>query len=716
MATISVIVGATGSTTPITSYDSTRWNLGTLIKQFTGASPTDRYIGPHKTALARPFEESTAFQLLHLDSFSWSSRYDWVFGLESSAAASATRRIMAYQYDRNTSSYSWLGFITVTLNTSTAHTLRGFKMSYYTHSTGTVDVSGTTVNGTSTLFQDQRIAVGARIGFGTTDPTQVTQWYYISGITNNTTLTITLSAGIISAGTSYVIEELRSVITTSNATVANGGLFVTKGITINDFTPVGTTIAASAAGTDNLKLTYWLKDITPTITNTAPGGAAIDSNTQTNFNGLTHSLFVLDTNNRCYRYNLRANNTIASGVMSVTSSNIVTTGVQAHTGTLGQVNNGIIKTVNHGSGNGVKSLYYITTTRFYRADVNNITQGNITWQSDNRTEVPPGGVNTQPTTSLLQQLEYDSITDRFIAMTTNATAFRSYYTQYPTNSGDQFEYSLFNDFKLFDGSTTDLNSVALPFNTNSTSMICTTNNGITHILRLGTAVIGQHALFAVPIAAHWDFASTTNQVAISPAISTPNNSKFYKISVNTTNSLGTGQFFTPLNDVRFFYRTSGISDNSGLWNSITPSGELSITGTSQIQFRFEFQMLGQVYGIPARLHDFVVTYEDESTLSNYQPSVTYSDETNKRFAWRFATSFGTTVPALRVRLYDAVSGGLLVDDNTSSPTGTFQESTDDGVSWSAWTDADKTNNTTYLRYQPASLADNIKVRALLTQN
>jgi hypothetical protein len=153
-----------------------------------------------------------------------------------------------------------------------------------------------------------------------------------------------------------------------------------------------------------------------------------------------------------------------------------------------------------------------------------------------------------------------------------------------------------------------------------------------------------------------------------------------------------------------------------LWNSITPSGELSITGTSQIQFRFEFQMLGQVYGIPARLHDFVVTYEDESTLSNYQPSVTYSDETNKRFAWRFATSFGTTVPALRVRLYDAVSGGLLVDDNTSSPTGTFQESTDDGVSWSAWTDADKTNNTTYLRYQPASLADNIKVRALLTQN
>jgi hypothetical protein len=75
--------------------------LGSLIKQFTGSQSTDNFIGPIKIAQARPFEESTAFQLLMIDAISWSSRYDWVFGIENLATAVATRRIMAYLYDRN---------------------------------------------------------------------------------------------------------------------------------------------------------------------------------------------------------------------------------------------------------------------------------------------------------------------------------------------------------------------------------------------------------------------------------------------------------------------------------------------------------------------------------------------------------------------------------------------------------------------------------------
>jgi hypothetical protein len=69
-----------------------------------------------------------------------------------------------------------------------------------------------------------------------------------------------------------------------------------------------------------------------------------------------------------------------------------------------------------------------------------------------------------------------------------------------------------------------------------------------------------------------------------------------------------------------------------------------------------------------------------------------------------------------VRLYDAVSNSLLVDDETATPTGTFEQSTDLGLNWTAWTNADKTNENTYIRYTPLSLGDNIKVRALLTLN
>ena len=126
-------------------------------------------------------------------------------------------------------------------------------------------------------------------------------------------------------------------------------------------------------------------------------------------------------------------------------------------------------------------------------------------------------------------------------------------------------------------------------------------------------------------------------------------------------------------------------------------------------------MLGNCTGIPARINGLTLIYDDLSNDSHYQPSVNFSSTTSKQFAWRFSTAFGSTVPTLRIRLYDAVTGGLLVDDNSAAPTGTWEKSTD-AVSFVAWTNADKGNETTYLRYTPLSLADSIKVRALLTLN
>lgn len=714
MAKLSISISATGSTTLISSYDQNKWSLGTLIKQYTGPTTTDNFIGPYKVAQARPFEEQSGVQLLHIDGFAWSSRYDWIFGIENLSTAVATRRILSYIYDRETSSYVYKGFIWVTLNTSTANTTRGFKMTYYTYTTGTVAVSTTSVSGTNTLFQTQRIGVGSRIGFGTTDPTQVTQWYYISSISSDTSLSISLSAGTIPSGTSYVIEELRPVIVTTNSTLTNGGVYVAKGISFDDFTQMSTLIAASAGSTDNLKLVYWFKDAA-TVTNTISVGGAVDGTVQRDTNGLTHSLYVIDQTSKVYVYNLRSNDTVASGIKVMTSGNIYVTGTQSISGSYYQNNNATIITASHSTGAGVKSLYWTTSTRFYRADLNSIKPGSIFWQSESRSEIPPGGVTTMPVSSNLAQVDYDQMTDMFFCLTNNLSAAKSYYTKYPLVSGDPFDYSFLNDFKLLDGSTSDPNSIPIPFNTNSTPVYTNCINGITHMLRFGTAAIGGQSLFAVPISAHWDFTSYTNQVAISPVINTPNNNRFVQLSLNTTHSLGSNQWLVTLNDIRSFYRTSGISNNSGLWNAIPSSGELSISGTNQIQFKFEFSMLGHTYGIPGRIHGFSLIYEDESTDSHYQPSVTWSDSLNKRFAWRFSTAFGQSVPSLRVRLYDAISGGLLVDDNTLTPSGTFEQSINDGVSWSSWTNSDKSNNITYLRYTPSSLADNIKIRALLTQ-
>jgi hypothetical protein len=145
---------------------------------------------------------------------------------------------------------------------------------------------------------------------------------------------------------------------------------------------------------------------------------------------------------------------------------------------------------------------------------------------------------------------------------------------------------------------------------------------------------------------------------------------------------------------------------------------LDLTGfaaSDYIQLMAEFRTIG-ITCVPNKIHSVSVIYEDNSTDSHYQPSVANSDIANKRFAWRLSGSWGSTVPTLRVRLYDAVSGGILVDDNTASPNGTFEKSTDGGSNWTTYDTSDKTNETTYIRYTPASLGDNIKVRALLTQN
>lgn len=73
------------------------------------------------------------------------------------------------------------------------------------------------------------------------------------------------------------------------------------------------------------------------------------------------------------------------------------------------------------------------------------------------------------------------------------------------------------------------------------------------------------------------------------------------------------------------------------------------------------------------------------------------------------------MPTLRIRLYDAVSGNELVDEASDSQVGSWQKSTDDGDTWGAYNTTDKANETTYIRFTPAVLADDIKVRALLTQ-
>jgi hypothetical protein len=225
-------------------------------------------------------------------------------------------------------------------------------------------------------------------------------------------------------------------------------------------------------------------------------------------------------------------------------------------------------------------------------------------------------------------------------------------------------------------------------------------------------------LYAFPMGADWEYTSVSNNVAITASIPTPNCTSFYRVFCGDVGIIGgrTGHNLGATTEpFRLFYRVSGITDNTGSWVAIDESGDITgAAASTAIQFKIEFRTIGHT-NLPARITNLIVIYNDSATDTHYQASVAQSSISTSKFAWRFATAFGGSVPTLYVRLYDATnSSTVYVTDNTATPTGTFEKSTDGGSSYVAWTNADKANEITYLRYTPASLGSGIKVRAVLS--
>lgn len=692
------------------AYDYTKWNLGKGLIYNAGATPVDKYIAPDFQAI-RPMEESTAFAVTQIYAHNHSTTIAYIFGVENSVAAAATRRVHLWELNRKTGARSWKGFITMTLLTATAHTVRNFTMDVKDEAVGTVAVSGTAVTGTLTQFAANKVAIGARIGFGSTDPAQITTWYRIATRTSDTALVLGASAGTIAAGTPYVIQEFRPVYTATNATTTNGGTHYGKGISIEDFTPAGTTIPVAVA-TDDLKAMYWLKDAA-VQTNIVAAGASLDRAAAT---PTSLDMYVIDLvsagNYRVFKYNLRAALTVATGASI--SAWLLTTGTQAVTGVGSQLSNLAIATAGHGLGNGIKSLYFVTTTRWYRAAVANITSGNIAWQSDVIAEIPTGGTSTFAATGALQTIEYMPSIDAFIVGTSSATGNFSYVSQYVA-SGNQFQRQWGRDQKHQDQSLKDSGHPTIFSNQILPMTFTDAGANRLFVCKQGTTALNNQ-IYVMSFGADWEYAANSQGRLISPEIPTPNALKYYRIFANEARYVGSPTLGKPTEPYRIYARTANINvDDTTGWILIDNTNDISsLAGAASIQFAIEFRTIGESC-LPARILGLNVSYEDNTTDSHYAFDGDRSSGASKVFAWWFKTAFGATVPTLTVRLYNAVTGGLLLTDDTATPTaGTFEKSTD-GTNWVAYNTTDRANDTTYIRYTPTSLADSINVEAYITQ-
>lgn len=692
-------------TTPYTAYDSTKINLGALIIQ----DGTNNFMGPMTIGFTRPMEQSTAIASQYPHAIQISSDLWWVF-LADLSTAGATRRIVLYTYVPSTSQFTWRGFITMTMPSATAHTIRGMRVVKHLYTTGTASASGTAVTGSGTAWQTARYAVGARIGFGSTDPTAITTWYHISAIGSNTTITLQENAGSVSDGP-FVIEELRVYVSTTNATAANGGLFVAKGCNYDDFTTGGTNFAA-AVSTDNVKATYWLADAA-TVLNTAAGGCVLSDTVS----DTSHFVYVPNadagTSLRFYKYNVRASLTVASG--KSTSAFVLRTGAQTVAGTISQTNNGRMAALNHGPTPGVDCIYMVTTTRVYRIREEEIIDASTTFVGDCMVELPTGSVSTFALTSGFTSVEYAGTIDRLV-ITTGANQ-RMYVTRYNTSANSTFDHVFGANNAQLDQSLADAGLT--PWPNNSVGYSVWIEAGIAFLAKTGTTAL-LNFIYAVPIGADWTYAAGTSTATqnrlITPELFTPEATKLYRVYTNHAQYLGSTILGLQPEPYRIYARTSGIVDDSGDWTLLDENGQLSsFAASTSIQFMIEFRVIGP-FCIPAKVYGITCLYEDSSTDSHYQPSVANSSTSANRFAWRFSTAFGGTVPTLTVKIYDAVTGNLLLTDTTAAETsGSFEKSTNDGSSWGSYNTSDKANEITYIRYTPSTFGTNIKARAILTQ-
>lgn len=699
------------------AYDQDKLCFGTAFRQNNGATNEDKWVGPHNIAIGRPMEASTTIPAV----FPWSMRWanqtdemvDWII-LADNATAAATRRLVAYEYNRQTGVLTWKGFVTLTFPTATNFTIRGIRGLYTKHTAGTVAVSGTAVTGTSTTWNTDRASVGNRIGFGSTNPADITTWYQISAIGSDTGITLTTSAGTISAGTAYVIEDLTVAIAATNATTTNGGLFLVKGLSWEAFAPGGTAIPA-ATTVDRIRAVMWLKSAA-TVTETTVNGLDVEPDTSKT----SRFLWLMNgtTTMQLFKFNVRAALTLTTGADTTAFS--LSSGVSAAlTGTASQNNNGKAVTTSHGPGSGLLCIYFTTTTRVYRTvALSTITTGMTAFLADTMTEVPPGGTATFLASSLMNSIEYCECNDYFmIANNVTAAPFRQYLTQYQT-AGSQFDRVWGCHIAQLNQSTADSSTTPVPTLITGVPYTVWTDWGMTYIATFGTTA-ANNVIYAVPTGADWEYDPTGYARVIFPRLTLTNANKLVRAYANHKAIMGgdTGKNLgTQCEPLKLYYRTSGISDNSGAWTEVDDSGDMSSVGAvSEIQFCARFRAYGLTM-VPSAIHAVGVVYDDISTDTHYQLSVGESSTASKQFAWRFSTAFGGTVPTLRIRLYDAVSGGLLVDDDSvSQADGTWERSTD-GVTYGAYATTDKGNETTYIRFTPTSLADNIRVRPVLTQN
>jgi hypothetical protein len=687
-------------------YDPDKVSLGSLLaQQSSGGSLVNKFVGPKETKAIQVFgTTATGSPIVHLVK---STSKDWWL-LMAQTGAGTPRDIHAWRYNPQLNTLGYIGYIRLTFPIGGNQTIRGVRGALSNYSTGTIQLnSGGALVGTGTGWATDRLSAGCRIGFGSDDPEDITQWYTINSIASNTSMSVASSTLTLPAGTKYVIQDFIVAVSTTNATTTQGGLFLAKGISIDAF---GTTVIAAATTVDNIRRVYWIKDAS-TNTNIQAVGLTIDNQAS----WTSQDAYIVHgtaSTMQVYKHNIRQPlSPLTSG--AYVDSSVVKTGAQAvAAGTIRPFNNGRIATLKHGPGNNVKCIYGATTTRIFRIPLEFVFEDSTGFIADYMVESPPGGANTFALANNISPPDYSPSLDRLVFSSLATNNGRMYVGRYNT-IGEPHENYLSSSLLNYDGAS----SASYPFVkviTDTTGLWA--DEGVLFVFPTSTSTLTSVAYVYPAYGCHWDYTNSTNQRAITPRVQFNDvPEKLYRIYVNERNAnVGLSPVLTHAADgFRVLYRTSGISDNTGAWSLIDETGDISgVTPSNEIQFAFEFNTM-TTFCSPAKIHSLTVLYESDSPLpSQYQWSIGDSNSADGTFGFVQRSLFFSTVPVHTIKIYRSDTNALLLEQaSSSSLNGVFEFW--NGTTWATGLGSDVVG--TRRRFRPtASLPGGVDIYAKIS--
>jgi hypothetical protein len=571
---------------------------------------------------------------------------------------------------------------------------------------------------------------------GTRNPNFLTTPDYSSQV-----ISIDSSAGIFSSGTPYVIRML--TISLQRATT---GTFLLQGIDKDDFNIIPTLIPLPSFNFMALaKGIYDLQDGAYITNNFSAGNvnntSAKDTRIKQKQPDGTQNLYVISNAGRVSKFNIRDSYVTQIGAGATgrirysTFSQLMVTGngvIRPSGAAVSGFGSGkfTIGTMQSGSASGITSIY-LDNSGVVQTPISDLLN-EVSPIYSYMPEVPPGSTTTYNSAGNVGRVYYMPTIDKLVVLNSSSTA-KSYITKYETNlqqptlvssfyGRDTYnELSYNNSYDLtflmngnqLQGNTANIDAPRYP-DTLGGGFLGSVENGVLHLCRPLSTI--QNNLYAIPLGCESQFVDYSNNVFITPKYTLPNTIGIYGLFVNQLKEYGSGAFVTPPEPLIIHYRTTGIDTNTGEWTEFTNVQNLNndiicegVLDSITIQFRFSYKIAGNTC-LPNRVYGFTLVYEDDRTDSHYSPSVSKSNLTNRIFAWRQESLWGGNIPNLKIRLYNATNNNIVFYDTvTNSSSGTWEYSTDNGVTWLPWnSSADSVGN--YIRYVADFIPSGIKLR------